>query len=93
MADQVEALPLKSFEYGGTVRAPRKGAFLIDRRTAQQLEAMGMLKIVAQTPDPSPAAGEQRSASPAAQASPQPMSSESDGGAKRGRPKRQDVSS
>ena len=85
MTDQVEALPLKSFEYGGSIRAPRKGAFFIDRRTAQQLEASGLLRIVDQAHDPLSAAGEQPSASPVAQASPSQTSSESDSGGKRGR--------
>lgn len=89
MTDQVEALPLKSFEYGGTVRAPRKGAFFIDRRTAQQLEASGLLRIVDQTHDPLSAAGEPLSASPAAQASPSQTSNESAPGGKRGRPKKE----
>lgn len=89
MVDQVEALPLKSFEYGGTVRAPRKGAFFIDRRTAQQLEASGLLRIVDQAHDPLSAAGEQSSASPVAQALPSQTSSESSAGGRRGRQKKQ----
>lgn len=93
MTDQVQALPLKSFEYGGTVRAPRKGPFMIDRHTAKLLEASGLLKIVDQAYDPLSAAGEQLSASPVAQASPSQTSSESKSGAKRGRRTKQEESS
>lgn len=93
MVDKVEALPVKSFEYGGTIRTPARGAFLIDRRTAKQLEDMGQLRIVQQKPDPTPAAGAQQSASPAAPASPQTTSSGSVSGGRRGRRQKQDESS
>lgn len=93
MVDLVEAMPLRSFEYGGTVRAPRKGTFSIDRRTANDLEARGLLKIVRQNPDPQPATGGQPSASPVAQASRKQTSNTSATGAKRGRRKKQDGSS
>lgn len=93
MVDKVEALPVKSFEYGGTIRTPARGAFLIDRRTAQQLEGMGSLRIVQQKPDPTPAAGAQQSASPAAPVSPQTTSSVSVSGGRRGRRQKQDESS
>jgi hypothetical protein len=93
MTDQVQAMPLRSFEYGGAVRTPRKGVFPIDRRTAAELEASGLLRIVRQAEDPTPAAGAQQSASPVAPASPQTMLSASVPGARRGRPKKQGESS
>lgn len=92
MVDKVEALPIKSFEYGGTIRTPARGAFLIDRRTAQQLEGMGQLRIVQQKRDPMPAAGARQSASPAAPASPQTILRKSATGGRRGRRPKQDES-
>jgi len=93
MVDKVEALPVKSFEYGGQIRTPARGAFLIDRRTAKQLEDMGQLRIVQQKKDPMPAAGVPQSASPAAPASQQTTSSVSVSGGRRGRRQKQDESS
>ena len=93
MTDQVEAMPLRSFEYGGIIRTPRKGAFFVDRRTANDLEGRGLLKVVRQKPDPWPATGEQRSALPVAQVSPSQTSIGSEGGGRRGRRKKQGASS
>lgn len=93
MVDKVEALPLKSFEYGGKIRTPARGAFLIDRRTAQELEGMGHLRIVQQRQDPMLAAGAPQSASPAARVLPQTTSNESAPGAKPARRTKQGASS
>ena len=93
MTDFVEAMPLKSFEYGGEVRAPRKGVFFIDRRAAQQLEVTGLLKVVKQKSDPCSATGEQPSALPVAQVSPSQTSIGSEDGGRRGRRKKQGASS
>lgn len=90
MSDQVEVMPLRSFEYGGLIRATRKGSFFLGRHIAKQLEALGHAEIISQPEDPSSAAGEQQSALPAARASQPQTSSESDAGVKRGRQKRQD---
>lgn len=93
MSEQVEVMPLRSFEHGGLIRAPRKGAFFLDRHTALQLQSMGRAEIISQPEDPSSAAGEPQSALPAAQALPQAKSSESGFGGKRGRKPKQDESS
>lgn len=93
MSDQVEVMPLRSFEHGGLVRAPRKGTFFLDRHIAKQLQALGHAEIISQSEDPSLATGELQSASPVAQALPQATSSASGAGAKRGRKAKQDESS
>lgn len=93
MSDQVEVMPLRSFEHGGLIRAPRKGPFLLDRHVAKQLEALGHAEIISQPEDPSSAAGEQQSASPVAQVLPQAKSSESGSGGKRARKPKPDESS
>lgn len=74
MVDKVQALPIKSFEYGGHIRTPMRGAFMIDRRAARELEAMGHLTIIANAPNPTRGAGVTQYASPAAPASPKKTS-------------------
>lgn len=83
MIDQVEVLPVKSFECDGAIRSPKSGAFFVDRRLAHQLQDMGLLRVVHHRSDPSLAAGEPPSVLPAAQVSQQTTSSASGAGAKR----------
>lgn len=89
--DKVQALAIKSFDYGGIVRTYKSGAFLIDRRDANVLAQRGLLRIVKSPTDPLKAAGEQQSALPAAQASQPQTSSASGAGGRRGRPRKQDA--
>lgn len=94
----VLAVALKSFYLGSEVKTRRKPPFPLSARKFNELKARGLVKLhipeVDSTsgdedanPNPNSGAGEQQSASPVAQASPQTTASQSDGGAlaKRGR--------
>lgn len=46
MSGDVQVKPLRSFEHGGAIRTPRRGAFMMPRRIADQLVGMGQVEIL-----------------------------------------------
>lgn len=49
MTDQVSVVARKPFEYGGKTRTPKSGPFSADRSVAEQLERIGLLKVLGPT--------------------------------------------
>lgn len=79
----VDVIALKSFQHNGPRR--RGDEFPVSEQHAQDLARKGLVKIQGETEDPSKAAGEKPSASPAARASRQKTAKPSAAGEKKRR--------